>query len=198
MKIRSLILLIAICFGCRHAAKITVNQTGSPVHRHSEKPGLHFNDLTNDDRAKYVLTVKFIATGSDTCRHPAMPSYKLKVNLQNLSGDTLKYLDYTCSHMIWRTDNDSVWTDQRASFCLVCTANFMTAFEVAPHSSKEFELTSEFRNDPTKFRVGMILQRIISEKDWARSLKYFDSNNIGALQKQTQNTIWSNYVQIPN
>jgi hypothetical protein len=203
MKIRLIIFLILILgVACNHPPTQIVKETKPRINNVVDTTRINYNDLTSQDRSKYILNVSLLKIDSDSCREPVKKAYRLRAILQNLSDDTLKYLDYTCSHMIWRADNELLWVDQQTSSCLVCDANFITEFIVVPHGQEKIELLMEFNQDVKanvkNFRVGMILQRVIKQKDWNVYFKQFIKGDIAALSKQTQNSIWSNLIQIPD
>jgi len=201
MKFQLVIFLI-IAFGiaCRHTPGSILKETPSQIRKIIDTSGIDYNNLTNQDRGKYILNVEVVNEGNDSCNGSVRRFYKLLAILQNRSEDTLKYLDFTCSHMIWYTDSNLVWANEQDSSCIVCDNNFVTDFSIPPHGSKKIELLAKFFNEikpvTTQFRVGMVLQRVIKASDWKFYFKRFVTGEMGNLHHQTKNLIWSNVVQI--
>jgi hypothetical protein len=161
--------------------------------------GIHYNDLTPQDRKNFKLIVKIKNTDFDACGNQT--AYKITVTLRNGATDTLAYVDYTCSHLIWTTDSDLIWADEQNPYCLICTSNRFNLFQIPPNEEKQFELMAGFEKDvkptPTKFKVGMIIQKVLNFKDMLFYFKKFDADSIGGgLSEQTQNIIWSNEITI--
>ncbi len=179
------------------------SQKVSKLHNAADTGILHLNDLTKSDRAKYSLTIILAKLTKDPCG-PNNYFYPVTAILKNNSKDTLTYLDYTCSHFIWETDNQLLWAYQPTDECYGCNANFMTHFIVLPGKSKTIFLHAIFRKNikpaQTNFRVGMILQRVINFSDDRVYFRYFQApqsdNRLDHLSKQKQNLIWSNFVSI--
>ena len=113
MKIRIFIFLLIACgSACSHAPGANLKETPSQIRKIVDRLGIDYNNLTEGDRHKYVLNVEIVNAGHDTCEGPVKLSYKLLAVLQNRSEDTLKYLDFTCTHMIWYTDSNLVWANE--------------------------------------------------------------------------------------
>jgi len=121
--------------------------------------------------------------------------------LHNNSNDTLKYIDWTCSSEIWNIDTKvmRVNAPYELENCSACTKNVIDEFEVPPQEVKNLYVYVN-KNDYTlkkmKFRVGMILQRVLHKKDFRVYLDYFFTEQ-RHLFNQSRNVIWSNSIEMP-
>ncbi|MDR3694740.1 hypothetical protein [Mucilaginibacter sp.] len=202
MKIRPVLFLI-IAFGaaCRYFPA-DLKENPSQMRKITDTLNINYNNLTALDKQKYDLNVKVESEGDDSCSGPVKHFFVLTAILQNKSNDTLKYMDWTCSHMIWCTDSKLVWANEQESYCIACDSNFPAGFQVLPHQSKRIALMAGFRANvkpvTTQFRVGIILERILKPSDFSFYLEKFDSAKMDILSYQTQNLIWSNVIQVRN
>jgi len=121
--------------------------------------------------------------------------------LTNKSNDTLRYIDWSCSSEIWDIDTKilRINAPYELENCGACTKNVIDEFEVLPHQVKNLYVYVN-KNDYTlkkiKFRVGMILQRVLHKKDFRFYLDYFFTEQ-HHLFNQTRNIIWSNGIEMP-
>jgi hypothetical protein len=203
MKIIFIALLVVwCCIGFQKRTSGFISPMHSNLSNFIDTTKSSYNTLTDLDRNKYILTVKLIGVGKDACSTPTRKSYMLKAVLQNKSSDTLKYIDWTCLHQVWHSDNKQIWANEQDASCTTCDANFITILRVPPHQSVTKQLIAEFKTGAksisTKFRVGIILQRIIKKKDWEYYGKYFILKERYHLNDQLQNLIWSNSIQLMN
>jgi hypothetical protein len=152
-----------------------------------------YNQLTASNKNSYVLKVRLGNYGKDSCGNYA---YGLHATIDNRTDDTLKYLDWTCEHFIWKTNNTNVWAVQPMTLCDGCLKNIMSVCTVPPHKQVIVSLRSGFSDGTQTFRLGMILQRVIRNDDWLYYFRYFDMDR-HKLQNQKQNVIWSNAIKIP-
>ena len=202
MKSRLLLFLI-IAFGAAcHYTPTNLKENPLQMRKITDTLNINYNNLTIQDKRKYDLRVALKSEGDDSCSVPVKHLYILSAVLQNKSNDTLKYLDWTCSHMIWCTDSKLVWANDQESYCVVCESNFPAQFQVPPHQSKRIALVAGFRANvqpvTTQFRVGIILERILKPSDFSFYVEKFNLEKTGGLSYQTQNLIWSNVIQVRN
>jgi hypothetical protein len=154
------------------------------------------NKLTEKDRHNYKLTATLGNYCSDSCGHA---SFLLYATLENKSDDTLKYLDWTCDHFIWRTNNKYTFVSQRCDFCDGCAHNLLDFYPVPPHQHVSIVLRAGYApRGRQNFRLGMIIQRVIKRRDFDYYQAYYYGKDFNKhkLEYQTQNTIWSNEISI--
>jgi hypothetical protein len=171
------ILLVWYCINFQKRSSSSIDPIYTNSFNSIDTTESSYNTLTNLDRGKYILTVKLISIGKDVCSTPVEKSYILKAVLENKSNDTLKYIDWTCLHDIWHSNSKLIWINEQNSSCLVCDADHINIFQVPPHRSVTKQLLAEFKEGThpmlTKFRIGMILQRVMKKNDWDYYGKYF-------------------------
>lgn len=155
--------------------------------------------LEKADKSKYTLFISKGKQVKNKCK-PSQTAYVINITLENNSKDTLRYIDWTCSSMIWKIDNHGFILEPPFEFedCGTCDKNIISVFEVLPHKTialKVYVREKEIDYNKPKFKIGMILQRMINNKDFWVYLHYFmDENN--QLSNQTMNLIWSNSIVI--
>ncbi|HTD99154.1 MAG TPA: hypothetical protein VK668_07685 [Mucilaginibacter sp.] len=158
----------------------------------------NFNALTAQDRNKYNLSIKLGSLTRDSC--PDRDTfYMIGATLRNMSNDTLSYIDWSCSHSIWLSDNQLMWAYQPLTFCDGCDKNIITVYKIPPHQQKNIKLRASFKKGikpvQTSLKVGIILQRVFKHTDYGYYFNYFMRSH--QLSNQLQNAIWSNTVKVP-
>ncbi len=161
---------------------------------------LNLNIITKEDREHYELTIKLGKLTVDSCPKPDT-FYSINATLKNKSKDTLKYIELTCSHDIWSSDDPMIWAGQLPMSCGGCDNNSLKEFMVPPHQSKSIQLATYYirgvKHTPTTLRIGMVLQRVMKRTDWYYYLEYPLVNGyFFDLHDQVQNRIWSNSIGI--
>jgi hypothetical protein len=161
----------------------------------------NLNALTKADRLKYALIISLSRPVHDQCKiSKDSKVYKVNIHLQNNSKDTLKYIDWYCSSEIWNADNKklNIYEPFEIDRCGGCDKNMITYFEVPPHENKAlYVYTSRKENNlrTEKFKIGMILQRVVKMSDFYFYENYFEDKN--NLSDQKMNIIWSNSIEMP-
>jgi len=158
-----------------------------------------FYQLTQQDKLNYTLSAGTpIKIKRDTFLYKLTPNnFKVKqekqdcilipVTLTNNSNDSLKYIGMSCSWWdIYEIDNSQINILQLNE---IYYKNGPAIITIAPNTSSVVNLPIGWIKGQTKtteFRIGMILQ------------KYIDNKQIIDFSKlETNNIIWSNEVTIP-
>jgi len=207
MKTIFVVFTIAMYFSCHTAPNKEVKEKNTRVLVATDKTRktndtiqLNYNNLTNQDQANYILKAKSLKSSTDACLPNGKRSYELEVTLTNLSNDTLKYVDWSCNHIIWCVDDKSIWIGDD-TFCIECNAQVIKTFSIPPHKSTEFDLLlglpPNVKATLIKFRAGVILERVVKPADFAFYNRHFTDSDFFDLSKQTQNAIWSDEITIP-
>lgn len=163
--------------------------------------GIALNALTKKDRKNYTMTMTLSKHILDSCLSP-QGYYTAYAKLTNASGDTLKYLDWTCSSDIWYTNQAEVgvMSPYQTMFCGACDKNIEEVRIVPPDQSKTIMVSIYPKGDATakgvKVKVGMIIQRLIRGEDYGYYFEHFMGQNT-SLAHQTRNRIWSNMLELP-
>jgi len=157
----------------------------------------HLNELSISDKLNYELIGKLGKPTKSRCN--IYFGYKVNIVLRNKSNDTLKYIDWDCGSHVWNINNDNlkVHTPNDFEFCGTCDRNMIVIFEVPPHKIKSlYVYVNRKKNFRQKcnFKIGMILQRVIKDKDFYFYDYYFLRHN---LSDQKINIIWSNSIELP-
>jgi len=165
------------------------------------KRSTNLNALTPADRLNYNLVINLSRPIEAGCKLlKGSKIYKVNVLLKNYSKDTLKYIDWTCSSQIWNMDNDklNVYAPFMLENCGGCDSNFIGVFEIPTHKNKAlYVYVSKKENNlgTEKFKIGMILQRVVKMSDFYFYEDYFEDQN--NLRDQKMNIIWSNSIEMP-
>jgi hypothetical protein len=199
MKIRFVLSILVVClFGCKHHP-VDLKENPAQMRVFSDSGRVHYNDITDIDRKNYTLTASVLSTDSDSCYGKKNVAYILSVVLKNNSKDTLKFVDYTCSHFIWTTDNKMISVIAGEGDCFGCDSNMLSESDLPPHTISKYQLLAEFIKNVSftevNFRVGIILQRILKTGDMNFYFEHYDGSS-NDLEYQTQNITWSNIIQI--
>jgi len=155
--------------------------------------------LNKADKSRYTLLISEGKQVKSNCK-PSQTANVINIVLKNNSNDTLKYIDWTCSSMIWKIDNHDFILEPPFEFqdCGTCDKNIVSVFEVLPHKTIALKVYVRKKNidyNKAEFKIGMILQRIIYNKDfWVYAHYFMEGNN--QLSYQTTNLIWSNSIEI--
>jgi len=151
--------------------------------------------LTAADKKYYLLKVDPKQIQSDKKTEARFNDKKhsyvtIKVALSNISKDTLKYLNMTCS---WKeaftTSNKAIkiagWS---------CDSNFPTVYAIPPGVSKTFTITLEIPKEQlmNNFRVGFYLIKFRGHSVFADFEKFQHSKN-----RYENCLLWSNEIPIP-
>lgn len=185
-------ILLIICILC-----IGNNVKGNSRKQYKDtSQQLKLNALTNIDRQVYTLNIdsgKFVKGICD----PAQLVYSLIATIHNNSNDTLKYIDWTGDPNIWCIDKSYVYV--APSNFYPCSNsinhNYITCYTILPHQSTKVKLNilvnSAVDLVNNKFKIGVILQRMIKNSDFWQYQEYFLQHQ---LYNQTINIIWSNTI----
>lgn len=190
--------IIAVLYLCSTAyTHITPKQEKQSINDNK----FALNVLSAKDKLKYKLTVYPGKKVHDKCLIP-YNYYKSLAVLENNSTDTLKYIDWTCSHDIWLTNTNKTGVTEPYIFCHgVCHKNIISVYTIPPKKRKTFTINLYPKNRAysygDKFRVGIVLQRVLQHKDFN---VYFDAffGDKYKLHEQVQNVIWSDAVILPH
>jgi hypothetical protein len=144
--------------------------------------------IVNQDTVKWKDTVYYYASKLRSCRYARIP-----VTLTNISADTLKYMDMSCSTLaIFTTDT----RDARIIQNQLCYKNGPAIFKLAPYASVTFELPICFSS--TNARPSQIL----TTKEFKIGMGLFAYNGKisvsddypGMMAKKSENIIWSKAI----
>ena len=200
------ILLLAFCIGVMQKTLSSNNQNTTTKLISQKQSTTDLNRLTIKDKQNYKLIVSLGKVAENRCNglgtlNVKTKIYKINVLLQNTSKDTLKYIDWTCSSEIWNIDNNkvNVYPPFMLENCGACDKNIIDIYEVPPHKSKElYVYVSKKDRSLIKpvFKVGIIMQRVTTMKDfWFYENYFFGTNN--HINDQKMNLIWSNSIEMP-
>jgi hypothetical protein len=114
-----------------------------------------------------------------------------ETKINNNSGDTLKYINMTCSWLdIYKVNN--------VNFGLVgqfCLGNYPEVRTVLPRQSSMFKIpviAKVAANLPQKIKIGLSLQKYTGDNQF---FSLFDPREL-LMKPETSNMIWSNEVVI--
>ncbi|HTI61180.1 hypothetical protein [Mucilaginibacter sp.] len=153
--------------------------------------------LTDQDKKNFVLRVDqnkvtksrdtTVFWGDKKCSYVVA-----QVKLSNLSGDTLKYLNMTCStYDIFTSSNKTIFIGQWP-----CESNFPVVYKIAPHKSYIFKFPlflSGKPHDNDKIKIGIYLCKYSKTKDNETFAYYLFKHP----HLPENILIWSNEVTIP-
>jgi hypothetical protein len=197
MKVFKYLFLLSGVIGVLMKPVTTVANHNIAANNSITKPDTNINVLSEPDKLKYSLIVNLDKPIQSKYKSPKQ-LYQINVSLENDSDDYLWYLDWTCGSEIWNIDNyefqvyPSTWVRE------VCSATYVTIFEVPPHTSKTlyaYVLKKEKEPVNRKFKIGIILQRVYTIQEFKLYRSYFGKP--GNLRKQKMNIIWSNSIVMP-
>jgi len=167
---------------------ITICSIGRP---REIKPKLLMSDY------QISLQLDKISSRVDYCIGYKQPFYRLTAKLTNNSNDTLKYVDWYCSHAVWSTDNHSLQIYESSAPCYVCQYNILTVFEVPPHQTKTMKMTLAAIKGKfparARFRIGLTLLEANKLGSFLFNIDKFER----ILSNKAQSRIWSNTVMLP-
>lgn len=179
---------------------VNSNAAGAVLNNPSDTTGqTKFNALTAEDRLLYTLSIdsgKFIKGICD----PEQLVYQVIATLINNSSEKLEYLDWSSDPQIWFIDKGNInVVPEGFSVCdSSINHNYLTTYEVQPHQNYRIKLRVIVNGDVVlinqKFKIGIILQRVLKKDDWNYYVSYFEFQPFHELYHQTLNIIWSNYL----
>jgi hypothetical protein len=154
--------------------------------------------LSISDRKRYLLKIISLNPDSDHCAQHA-DFLKVKIELKNNSNDTLKYIDWSCSHEIWLASNSNIQVvESPGCYPAICQKNIIELYEINPKESKEFIKAYLIKGkSPMELRIkiGMILQQIPSDASFVHFIDYFFVAR--QIKTQTHNAVWSDVQAVP-
>jgi len=159
-----------------------------------------FRKAKTTDNSGYILGINqgpikwkdttYYAQKLRSCRYA-----RISVTLTNITADTLKYMDMSCSTLdIFTTDTK----DARIIQDQWCYKNNLTTFKLAPYASVTFELPIWFSSTNTgarqilitkEFKIGMDIYKY---EDNTSVPDYYDRT----VRKDGKNLLWSEAIQV--
>lgn len=147
----------------------------------------------DQEAVKWKDTTYYIASELRSCRYARIP-----VTLTNITADTLKYIDMSCSTLdIFTTNLKYIRISQNLDNCF---KNNPTMFKLAPYASMKFELPIYFFSIYTgakqvlttkEFKIGMGVLKYTGKIFMAGGFQ-----DIGLMMRNNENLVWSNTITI--